>query len=78
MHHGVGIDGPLSNFTVMVASNLLKVFLLFLEEVGIPRFLHDNLDPSTGISQRLINSVLKFLDLRMLFLFTIDRGLMDQ
>ena len=78
MLHGVRIDSPLPHFTVRIASNLFKVFLLFLEEISIPRLLHDNLDPSTGISQRLINSVLEFLDLRMLFLFTIDRGLMDQ
>ena len=78
MHHGVGIDGPLSNFTVLAASNLLKVFLLFLEEVGIPRFLHDNLDSGTSISQRLINSILKLLNLGMLFVFTVYRRLMDQ
>ena len=77
MLHGVWIDSPFPHFTVLIPSNLLEIFLLFLEEVSIPRLLHDNLDSCTSISKRLINSVLELLDLRMLFIFTVYRRLVD-
>ena len=78
MLHGVRINSPFPDFTVLIASNFLEIFLLFLEEVSISRLLHDNLDSSTSISKRLIDSVLELLDLRMLFIFTVYRRLMDQ
>ena len=78
MLHGVWINSPFPHFTVLIASNFFEIFLLFLEEISISRLLHDNLDSSTSISKRLIDSVLELLDLRMLFIFTVYRRLMDQ
>ena len=76
MLHRMGVDGPFPHFVVLILRNLFHVFLFLFKEISISRLLHYNLDTGPSISQRLINSVLEFLDSRVIF--TVLTCLMNQ
>ena len=67
MLHRMMIDSPFPHFVVRILGKLLHVFLFLFKEISISRLLHNNLDASPCISQRLVNSILEFLDFRVIF-----------
>ena len=59
------IYSPFSHLVVVLLCDPFHIYLLLLEEIRVLRFLHNDLNPCTCLSKRLIALFGEFLDLGM-------------
>lgn len=70
------INSPFSHLVVVLLCNLFHVYLLLLKEIRILRFLHNDLNPCTCLSKRLIALFGEFLDLGVVL--AVHTGRMEE